>query len=156
MNDWDVAEDLAAQTFLKALEAQRDAKGPTSHLSGWLYRIAHNLVIDYYRERDRHATIDLDELTPFASHDARPDEIAEQHELGWQLERATRRMTDKQLRVFRMRWEGYRYGEIAQAMESNEGTAKALWRRAVVNVRTLTKNNHERKEGNGTASSERL
>ena len=42
-----LAEDLTAQVFLKMLEAIRKQKAWHSSFSGWLYRIAHNLVVDY-------------------------------------------------------------------------------------------------------------
>ena len=41
-----LAEDLTAQVFLKMLESIRDQKAWHSSFSGWLYRIAHNLVVD--------------------------------------------------------------------------------------------------------------
>ncbi|MFM7583542.1 MAG: RNA polymerase sigma factor, partial [Caldilinea sp.] len=48
-----LAEDLTSQVFLKMLESICDQKAWRSSFSGWLYRIAHNLVIDHYRRRGR-------------------------------------------------------------------------------------------------------
>lgn len=42
-------EDLTAQTFLNAWEAIGDYEFQGLPFSAWLYRIAHNLVVDYYR-----------------------------------------------------------------------------------------------------------
>lgn len=44
-----LAEDLAAQTFLKALEAMRRGKGGRN-LTAWLFGIARHVVADYYRQ----------------------------------------------------------------------------------------------------------
>ena len=56
-----LAEDLTAQVFLKMLEAIHNDKTWHSSFSGWLYRIAHNLVIDHYRTRDRQKQISIDD-----------------------------------------------------------------------------------------------
>jgi RNA polymerase sigma-70 factor (ECF subfamily) len=45
-----LAEDLMAQVFLKPLEAIKASQGPRTHLSAWLYRVAHNLVVDRFRD----------------------------------------------------------------------------------------------------------
>lgn len=45
-----VADDLTAQTFLKALEAMRRGKGGRN-LTAWLFGIARHVVADYYRQR---------------------------------------------------------------------------------------------------------
>lgn len=55
-----VAEDLLHEVFLKALAAGERGDTPT-HLSGWLYTIARNTVIDFYRAK-RPMTVLPDEL----------------------------------------------------------------------------------------------
>jgi RNA polymerase sigma-70 factor (ECF subfamily) len=59
--DQPVAEDLTGQVFLKMLEAIRNRRAWHSSFSGWLYRIAHNLVIDYYRQRNQQIQVSLDD-----------------------------------------------------------------------------------------------
>jgi RNA polymerase sigma-70 factor, ECF subfamily len=44
------AEDLLQEVFLKALAAGKKGAAP-KHLTGWLYTIARNTVIDYYRAK---------------------------------------------------------------------------------------------------------
>ena len=46
-----MAQDLTSQVFLRVLEAIQRERTWESPFSGWLYRIAHNLVIDHYRRR---------------------------------------------------------------------------------------------------------
>ena len=50
VSDNDVAEDLLHEVFLKALSAIERGDSP-SNLTGWLYSIAKNSVIDYYRAK---------------------------------------------------------------------------------------------------------
>lgn len=56
----EVAEDITSQTFEKALKSIRTLREGTSFRM-WLYRIAGNTVIDYYRSRGRHQTQSLTE-----------------------------------------------------------------------------------------------
>ena len=49
------SEDLTGEVFVRMLEAIRQDRTWTATLQGWLYRIAHNLVVDHFRrqsERD--------------------------------------------------------------------------------------------------------
>ena len=50
VGDNNVAEDLLHEVFLKALKAMERGDSP-SNLTGWLYSIAKNSVIDYYRAK---------------------------------------------------------------------------------------------------------
>src|SRR5712692_6263403 len=43
------AEDLTAQVFLKAWEAIGGYRSTNRPFSAWLFRIAHNLIVDYFR-----------------------------------------------------------------------------------------------------------
>ena len=50
LGDASLAEDMAGEVFLRMLESIRGERAWHSSLTGWLYRIAHNLVIDHYRK----------------------------------------------------------------------------------------------------------
>jgi RNA polymerase sigma factor (sigma-70 family) len=65
--DESLAEDLTSQVFLKMLESIRDQKAWRSSFSGWLYKIAHNLVIDHYRRRGRQSAVELRRHNPLAA-----------------------------------------------------------------------------------------
>jgi RNA polymerase sigma-70 factor (ECF subfamily) len=51
------AEDLAAQVFLKAWEALPRFEMERAPFEAWLFRIAHNLVVNYYRHHQRHPEV---------------------------------------------------------------------------------------------------
>jgi RNA polymerase sigma-70 factor (ECF subfamily) len=60
VGDRDLAEDMASDVFLRAVESlgrieQRD--GPPQ---AWLFRVAHNLVIDHYRKSARRQSVPID------------------------------------------------------------------------------------------------
>ncbi|MEZ4613909.1 MAG: sigma-70 family RNA polymerase sigma factor [Caldilineaceae bacterium] len=133
-----VAEDLTAQVFLKMLEAIQGGKGWHSSFSGWLYRIAHNAVIDFYRQRDRQQQVDLEDAIAVVSSDHNPVVIAESNMDATRLRAAIDRLTDEQAEVISLRFlEGYSISEVATMMDKTEGSIKALQYRAVATLRQL-------------------
>lgn len=55
-----LAEDITADVFVKALKAINSCSGKESTFSAWLYRIAHNRVIDNFRSAKRTMTIEME------------------------------------------------------------------------------------------------
>lgn len=137
-SDQTLAEDLTSQVFLKMLEAIHNDKTWHSSFSGWLYRIAHNLVIDHYRTRDRQKQISIDDAPIMPDIGISPVRAAEIALDSEYLKSAIRRLTDEQALVISLRFlEGYSFGEIADMMDKTEGAVKALQHRAVATLRQL-------------------
>ena len=59
VNSQEVAQDLCSETFLRVWECFKDNKN-IDNPQAFLYQIARNLIIDYYRERGRTQTISAD------------------------------------------------------------------------------------------------
>lgn len=137
-----LAEDLTAQVFLKMLEAIRKNKAWQSSFSGWLYRIAHNLVIDYYRRRDRQQQVSIDDMIIPAEGDS-PVRFAELRLDAEKLRSAIRSLTDEQAEVLSLRFfEGYSISEVATMMDKTDGAIKALQYRAVATLRHILEKEH--------------
>jgi RNA polymerase sigma-70 factor, ECF subfamily len=133
-----LAEDLTAQVFLKMLEAIRNDKGWRSSFSGWLYRIAHNAVIDYYRQRDRQQQVSLEDTLTTTASDHNPVVMAEASLDAERLRTAISRLTEEQAEVVTLRFlEGYSISEVALMLDKTEGSIKALQYRAVTTLRQL-------------------
>ena len=133
-----LAEDLTAQVFLKMLEAIRSDKGWHSSFSGWLYRIAHNAVIDYYRQRDRQQQVSLEDTLTTTASDHNPVVMAEASLDSQRLRMAIGRLTEEQSEVITLRFlEGYSISEVAEMLDKTEGSIKALQYRAVTTLRQL-------------------
>jgi RNA polymerase sigma-70 factor (ECF subfamily) len=131
-----LAEDLTAQVFLKMLEAIRNRKAWHSSFSGWLYRIAHNLVIDHYRQRGHHTQVPLEDAPTLLAVEQNPVESAEMKLDAERLRAAISRLTDEQAEVISLRFlEGYSITEVAEMMNKTEGSIKALQYRAVATLR---------------------
>lgn len=133
-----LAEDLTAQVFLKMLEAIRGDKAWHSSFSGWLYRIAHNAVIDYYRQRDRQQQVSLEDTLTTTASDHNPVVMAEASLDAERLRIAISRLTEEQAEVITLRFlEGYSISEVAEMLDKTEGSIKALQYRAVTSLRQL-------------------
>jgi RNA polymerase sigma-70 factor (ECF subfamily) len=138
IGDADLADDLTAQVFLHMLQAIRDDKAWTTSFSGWLYRIAHNLMVDHLRRFSGTGRVSLDDAPPLLSPDGDPVAIADER-LAWErLAAAIARLTDEQAEVVVLRFlEGLSIAEAAQVMDKSEGAVKALQYRAVLALRRL-------------------
>ena len=136
--DQTLAEDLTGQVFLKMLEAIRNRKAWHSSFSGWIYRIAHNIVIDFYRQRGTQQQVSLDDEPMLTSLDDNPVSATELKLDVERLRAAIDRLTDEQAEVISLRFlEGYSINEVAEMMNKSEGSIKALQYRAVANLRQL-------------------
>ncbi len=125
----DEAEDLTAQVFLKAWEAIENYKWEGYPFSTWLYRIAHNQMIDYYRTHRE--TFPLDTARAKES-TIDPLEAAERTFTSSQIQSALMHLTHDQQRVVVLRFlEGYSTSEVAAIMDKDPDAIRALQHRAL-------------------------
>lgn len=64
VGDVATAEDITSLVFEKALAKFRDYQAERGAISTWLFTIARNSVIDYYRRRSKQRTVSLDDVQP--------------------------------------------------------------------------------------------
>jgi len=134
----EVAEDLTGQVFMRMLEAIRTGRAWRTSFSGWLYRIAHNLVIDHYRRRGRATLVDLDDVAPVAATMGDPAHIAESMLDREDLRKALALLTEEQAQVITLRFlEELSIAETADTMQKTEGAIKALQYRAVLALKRV-------------------
>ena len=136
MGDEMEAEDLTQQVFLKALQSIGSFKWRGTPFSSWLYRIAHNQVVDYLRKKKRRTTVPLDEIQVAVDRDPQ-DEV----EKGFDLQRlasAMHHLTESQRSVISLRFTSeLSTAEVAQVLGKSQGAIKALQHSAVVALRRL-------------------
>lgn len=143
------AEDLAQETFVKALNAL-DGYRPSYKFSSWIFKIANNATIDRLRRKELD-TLSLDgapdattperrEETSFqlaATGESPLDEL-EARELGGQIEAAIAQLRPEYRSCVLLRHvEGYSYEEISEALDLPLGTVKTYIHRARVELRGL-------------------
>jgi len=135
------AEDMTQQVFLNALQSISSFKWKGVPFSAWLFRIAHNQVVDYFRSKKR-TTVPLDES--LASDNNNPQLLTEQKLDIEQLILATKQLTEAQREVISLRFAGeLSIAQVAKAMGKSQGAVKALQHSAIVALRKtlrVTKN----------------
>jgi RNA polymerase sigma-70 factor (ECF subfamily) len=130
----DLAEDLAADVFVKAMEKIGSYQFSGVPFSAWLYRIAHNHLIDYLRALPKKQGVPLDECNgvddPSAER-ALSDTLTQQ-----QLKGALTGLTQEQRQVIVLRFlEDRSIADTARLMSKNEDAIKQLQVRALRNMR---------------------
>jgi len=134
LGDTSLAEDLTAQVFLRMLEAIRASRPWRDSFSGWLYRIAHNLIVDHFRRQAQEGCMPLEEQLVAAEDNTA--EAVEKRLTRRQLRAAINRLSEDQAQVVVLRFvEGLSSAEIARIMGKSEGAIRALQYRAIVNLR---------------------
>jgi RNA polymerase sigma-70 factor (ECF subfamily) len=130
------AEDLTSELFLRVLRAVQSERAWRDSFVAWLYRIAHNLVVDAYRRRPP-PTVALDDL-PLASDADDPAELMHEAADRARLHSAIRRLTADQQQVLALRYgEGLTARETAQIMVKTTGAVEAMQHRALAALRRI-------------------
>jgi RNA polymerase sigma-70 factor (ECF subfamily) len=130
------AEDMTQQVFVKAYRSIRSFKWKGVPFSSWLFRIAHNLMVDFFRRQAKRPTVPLDELLVAGGED--PMKAAELHFDVERVAAASRNLTDAQREVISLRFAGgLAIAEVAQAMGKSQGAVKALQHSAIAALRRL-------------------
>jgi len=128
------AEDVTQQVFIKALQAIASFKWQGIPFSAWLFRIAHNQVVDYLRKEKKVIKVPLNESS--SRSDSDPQQMAERSLDIEQLISATRQLTRAQREVIGLRFAGeLSVAETARVMSKSEGAIKALQHSAIVALR---------------------
>jgi RNA polymerase sigma-70 factor (ECF subfamily) len=127
------AEDMTQQVFLNALQSISSFKWKGIPFSAWLFRIAHNKVVDYLR-RNKGTAVPLDES--LASNDGNPQVVAEHKQDIGQLLLATKKLTGAQREVISLRFASeLSIAQVAKVMGKSEGAVKALQHSAIIALR---------------------
>ena len=123
------AEDLTEQVFLKAWERLPQYRGQVP-FRAWIYRIAHNAVIDHYRTRKESAPL-TDNLVLADEH----SDVEQQFlfkEKATQLAEIITQLSPLHQHVLTLRFiNGFSMKEVAQILDRNVGTVRVLQHRAL-------------------------
>ncbi len=130
------AEDVTQRVFLNALKAIPHFKPQGRPFSSWLYRIAHNQVVDHLRKKGKQPTTLPDESLVRDDHENNPELTVERQFDIEQLLMATRRLTKNQREVVSLRFAGeLSTAEVDKIMGKSQGAVKALQHSAIVALR---------------------
>ncbi len=129
-------EDLTARTFYRALDKLDTYEDRGLPFSAWLFRIAHNLVANWHRDRGRRRFLSLDKLWLHSKDGDTPEEQLEEEEKSEALWAAINRLPkerrDLLLYKFSSRLSNL---EIGAMMDKSESAIKSLYFRTLATLR---------------------
>ncbi len=130
------AEDLTERVFQRALGRVSEFQDMGVPFSAWLYRIAHNLVANWHRDRSRRPTVALDEGSASGMASSHPEAEAEASEERELLLEAVRALPPERQQLLILKFvERMSNAEVGQVMGRTEGAIKSLYHRTLSALR---------------------
>ena len=131
------AEDLTQEVFVKALEAIGSYKWRNLPFGSWLFRIAHNQVVDYFRKQGKVEKTALDDDITLVS-ESNPALTAERELQIEEVIKCIGKLSPAQRDVISLRFGSeLSTTEVAEVLGKNTGTVKALQYNAIVALRKM-------------------
>jgi len=130
------AEDIASEVFMRALESLDSYQERGLPMEAWLFRIAHNLVVDRLRRSNRFERVDDDYEEQGDSPD--PAHVAEERILMRDVRAAMACLTPQQRDVVTLRFfAGLDSTEVAEVLHKSRGSVREMQRAALEKLRSL-------------------
>lgn len=150
VHDEQLANDIFQETFVKAIVRLQNRLYSTSgKFSSWLMRIAHNVIIDGYREQGHFRMIDQGETNDLSSlrGDSILDSFAEREMIRNQVlddvQKLMMYLPANQREVVYMRYyQQMSFKEIAETTNVSINTSLGRMRYALLNLRRMAKEHH--------------
>jgi RNA polymerase sigma-70 factor, ECF subfamily len=137
------AEDLTARIFVRAMNHIPNYEDKGLPFSAWLYRIAHNLVANWHRDRSRRHIIALDDIAQWHVGDEDPEFAAQLAEDKAVLLQALRRLPVERQELLNLKFiERLSNAEIGDIMGRSEGAIKSLYHRTLLSLREEFEEQH--------------
>ena len=144
VNHRESAQDLVADVFVKVWDKMAKVQD-AAKFNGWIYQIARNMVIDYYRARKQEGDINL--LENVLQYE---DNIVDRTNFSFQQKaffEELKKLTDEQQLVIKLKFlDDLDNSEIAQILNKSEGAIRVIQHRAINELKHLlneNENNHE-------------
>lgn len=149
VKDVDVADDILQETLIKAVRFIDEGRySDNGKFLSWVLRIAHNQVIDYFRQQKSARTMNESDAGYNVLGTMRfAEQNVEDKLINEQIQQDVRRMIeflpDEQREVVMLRYySGLSFQEIAEQTEVSINTALGRMRYALINLRKLIKENN--------------
>ena len=135
--DKTAAEDIAGDVFLKALESLKSYEERGLPMEAWLFKIAHNRVVDHLREVTKTKTVPIEEIELRDETDD-PETEAETTMEMEKVTAAMKELTIEQAEVIKLRFlSGMGSREVAAILGKNDGAVREMQRAAMEKIRKL-------------------
>lgn len=144
VKDQQLAEDIFQDTFIKVINSLKKGKYQEKGIFvSWVVRIAHNLIIDYYRKQKHLKTYssedgDLDVFNLKKLADENIEDIMINNQISSDVKKLVELLPDEQKEVIMLRhYGGLSFKEIAEQTEVSINTALGRMRYALINLRKI-------------------
>ena len=149
VKDSEVANDIFQDTFVKAITPiKQNRYSEAGKFGAWITRIAHNLIIDYYRQErsENLQSCDLPDLDILNRKDLSEETIEDKlvtHQIHNDIKRLVKALPELQREVLVMRYyHDMSFKEIADATNVSINTALGRMRYAILNMRRIAEENN--------------
>lgn len=129
------AEDLTARVFQRAMNHIASYTDRGVPFSAWLYRIAHNLVANWHRDRSRKQEISLSDAPLIARGDAPESSLVQNQQQEALLSLIRSLPSERQTLLILKFVEHLSNAEIGEIMGRSEGAVKSLYHRTLLALR---------------------
>ena len=130
------AEDLTARTFYRALDRLHQYEDRGLPFSAWLFRIAHNLVANWHRDRQRRRFLSFDRLWGHSHGGDSPESQVEQQARQTALWAAIDRLPEERRNLLLLKFGGELSNvEIGEFLDKSESAIKSLYFRTLASLR---------------------
>jgi RNA polymerase sigma-70 factor (ECF subfamily) len=130
------AEDLTSRVFHRALAHINHYSNRGVPFSAWLYRIAHNLIANWHRDRGRHQEIPLEDAPLLHYKGEAPESALVQNQETEALLRLIRHIPSERQHLLILKFvEHMSNTEIGEIMNRSEGAVKSLYHRTLLALR---------------------
>lgn len=133
----DEAEDLASEVFIKALQAV-DSYRDKGAMVAWLFRIASNIVVDYFRDLHRKQTsFYIGDSFDLEDKQEQHEDLYKEEDFA-RLREAVEKLSDKQQRVLALRFgDELSSEEVSKVVETTPGAVREMQSTAVAKLRAI-------------------
>jgi len=131
-----IAEDITEETFLRVWQNLKKYKKGKHPFSSWVFKIAHNLVVDYYRKNK--STEEISDHIADPHEDRNPENQTAIKLTNVRLRKVIRRLPDNYQEVIILKYiNELDNKEVAASIGKSEGAVRTLQFRALEQLRNL-------------------
>lgn len=132
------AEDLTSRTFYRSLRSLQSYRETGAPFQAWLFRIAHNLVVNWYRDHQNRPTVsvDIEDAPRLVSSIISPETWVSTAETQQKLLKVIESLPEDRKALIILKFVDHlSNAEIAEILGRTEGAIKALYHRTLISLK---------------------